>query len=275
MSEPKHIARDFSHLKKPVSIEINAEVQEKLIAFLEGDLAEEEANTWERKIAIYPEVKKEFALFKQTKLTAPEQAFKGKQNLYKKGKGLVMPMYFNRWLAAASLLVISSLFWFLFEPTNETKQVAVQQPLESFAAIDKQENETKKDVVSLPKSTSLASTRMVKSAKAVRSNLLIEKVEAMTLTTKRTESISIANNLADLVLVQEEMPVINAQKPIQSSKQNNYLNPKDWLVGKLKKQLPETGIVVQHNIDEEQNSHKLLIASRYFSYEKVSYQKQN
>jgi hypothetical protein len=275
MSEPKHIARDFSHLKKPVSIEINPEVQEKLIAFLEGDLAKEEAYTWERNIAIYPEVKQEFTLFKQTKLAVPDQAFKGKQNLYKKGKGLVMPMYFNRWLAAASIVLISSMFWFLFEPTSETKQVAVNQQLERLAAIDKQENETKKDAVSLVKSTSVASTRMVKSAKAVRSNLEIKKAEVITLTTKKTENISIANTTADLVLVQEEMPSVNAQRPILLNKQNNYLNPKDWLVAKLKKQLPEIGIVVQQNIDEEQNSYKLLIASRYFSYEKVSYQKQN
>lgn len=275
MSEPKYIARDFSHLKKPIYINIDAEVEEKLIAFLEGDLKEEEAYDWERKIAIYPEVKKEFNLFKQTKLIAPEQAFKGKQSLYKKGKGLVLPLYFNRWLAAASLLLISSLFWFLFEPTSETKQVAVNQQLEHLAAIDKQENETKKDVVSLVKSTSVASTRKVKSAKAVRSNLVIKKAEAITLTTKKTENISIAYTTADLVLVQEEMPSVNAQRPILLNKQNNYLNPKDWLVAKLKKQLPETGIVVQHKIDEEQHSNKLLIASRYFSYEKVSYQKQN
>jgi hypothetical protein len=116
---------------------------------------------------------------------------------------------------------------------------------------------------------------MVKSAKAVRSNLEIKKAEVITLTTKKTENISIANTTADLVLVQEEMPSVNAQRPILLNKQNNYLNPKEWLVAKLKKQLPEIGIVVQQNIDEEQNSYKLLIASRYFSYEKVSYQKQN
>lgn len=275
MSEPKNITRDFSHLKKPASIALNAEVEEKLIALLEGDLNDEEAFAWERKIAVYPEVKNEYHLFKQTKLSSPKQVYQGKQFLYKKGKGIVIPFYFNRWLAAACLLCISSLFWFLFEPIQETKQVVLRQQSENLADISQQNNESMNEFVSLGKSNKSEKKKTKRITKLNHSNRVKEQVGLIVSTNKIAESIGLPKKSIGLDLKQKDILTLSAQKEASVQKKNNYLSPKEWFLEKLKKQIPETGIVVQHKSDAEQNSQKLLIASRYFSYEKVSYQKQN
>jgi len=105
----------------------------KTIAFLEGDLNDEDRKSFESYMALHPELQKEYELFAKTRLVADtEIKFPHKQKLYKKSGTIVL----MNWVArAAAVLVlvwgISSLFRSEVQTTSPTKnpEIATVKPL--------------------------------------------------------------------------------------------------------------------------------------------------
>ena len=105
----------------------------KTIAFLEGDLNDEDRNSFESYMALHPELQKEYELFAKTRLVADtEIKFPHKQKLYKKSGTIVL----MNWVArAAAVLVlvwgISSLFRSEVQTTSPTinPEIATVKPL--------------------------------------------------------------------------------------------------------------------------------------------------
>lgn len=92
--------------------------ERKAVAFMEGDLPNEERNSFEAYLAVHPELQKEYSLFTKTRLIADAGIkYPQKQKLYRKSG---MPVMLN-WVARAAAVVvllwgISSLF-----PTENQK----------------------------------------------------------------------------------------------------------------------------------------------------------
>lgn len=88
------------------SEEAKASFENKTIAYLEGDLGNDESGLFETYLAAHPELKKEYELFSKTRLQPdPKIIFQGKNKLYKKSAAVV----FMNWTARAAAVLI--LFW--------------------------------------------------------------------------------------------------------------------------------------------------------------------
>jgi hypothetical protein len=116
----------------------------KSVAFLEGDLKDEEHKSFEAYLANHPELQKEYNLFTKTRLVADaEIKYPDRQKLYRKS-GITIAM---NWVARAAAVVL--ILWgvsSLFQPGNQTislsskQQIAEVKPL-STSPIKKAESD--------------------------------------------------------------------------------------------------------------------------------------
>lgn len=111
LPEEQVVFADKEHLYKSAHDE-KAAFDRKAVAFIEGDLKDEERESFEAYIARRPELQKEIGLFAKTRLVADTGIkFQNKQNLYRKPGTVV----FMNWAARAAAVIvlvwgISSLF---------------------------------------------------------------------------------------------------------------------------------------------------------------------
>ena len=118
----------------------------KTIAFLEGDLNDEDRKSFESYLALHPELQKEYELFAKTRLVADtEIKFPKKHKLYKKSGTIVL----MNWVArAAAVLVlvwgISSLFRseVPIQSTTTNPEIAAVKPLPE-AEVENNDREVK------------------------------------------------------------------------------------------------------------------------------------
>lgn len=119
------------HLYKSVQDEKQA-FEMKTIAFMEGDLKDEERKSFETYLASHPELQKEYDLFSQTRLVADTGIkYPEKQKLYRKS-GTTIAM---KWVARAAAVVV--LIWginSLFQTKDQTSQPTSNQEIASVKA---------------------------------------------------------------------------------------------------------------------------------------------
>ena len=126
-----------AHLYKPVREEMAA-LERKAIAFMEGDLRDQEGQLFEAYLASNPEMQKEYELFAQTRLVADAGIkYPGKENLYRKSGTLI----WLNWLARAAAVVVILLgIHSLFQTESQTnlptsdQEIALVKPQPAFSA---------------------------------------------------------------------------------------------------------------------------------------------
>jgi hypothetical protein len=123
-----------------------SETENRVIAYLEGDLSSEDQILFQQELASHPELKKEYDLFDKTRLIADTRiTYSGKRNLHRKS-GTVKVMNWVTRVAAVMVLVwgITS----LFQSENELERQLQNQPIaelsqEQIQPIGKPEAERK------------------------------------------------------------------------------------------------------------------------------------
>ncbi|HCY41611.1 MAG TPA: hypothetical protein DHV48_09695 [Prolixibacteraceae bacterium] len=118
------------HLYKSANDE-KAAFERKAVAFIEGDLKDEERKSFEKYVASRPELQTEIGLFAKTRLVADTGIkFQNKQNLYRKSGTAI----FMNWAARAAAVIvlvwgISSLFQSEDQPVGSVVQeIATLKP---------------------------------------------------------------------------------------------------------------------------------------------------
>lgn len=107
---PEQMVFNADSLKKPTQIN-TAAYSNKLIALLEGDLTDTEKEKLLHEIEVYPELKKEYHLFLQTKLNPNEEIHLSSKDKLKKKTGIIIPMFVR--IASIAALFIAILFLFI------------------------------------------------------------------------------------------------------------------------------------------------------------------
>jgi hypothetical protein len=291
--EINEVGQDFSYLKKEAIDTLTPTQENQLIALLEGDLSESEVAAIEREIAIQPAFKKAYNLFELTKLKPSQIEFKGKDKLKrKKGKRIALiPM---QWIAvAATLLIVGYGSWILFNtqqyiPSNlanaDTNIVPKEIPLVAQSS---------------PQGNTATSTNLPHASKSLfKEELLVSKA---TLQHNTINPLSLKANLVDLALPELQVALVSTlpnYTAIETLNEPKFLKPSEWLVQKIKKNIPEqalaavdtiskggaghlaldmlnktTGISMESYAKEDDPRRRVAFVSKYFSYERVTYQK--
>jgi hypothetical protein len=295
LPEPK-LEIDFGFLKKEDTIAIDEEL---MVAALEGDLSKEELVDFERKLAIYPALKKEFALFQLTKLPKVTIEFLGKNQLKRK-VGFVLPLYIKLGSIAAVLLafIFIGLLYkgsnTILEPTDNLASNEAKK-LENPSSISKIKTKIETPNLSLVQTKNNAVQKPFVGAsiieKSIESVIEIESKEAPTLPLKTTD---FESNLLAKIEAKN-----NPNKTELATNNAEFLKPGEWLLEKVKRQLPTetlaysdslriggtvtageialnlvqktTGIAYQDKKDLQNGTRGFAIVSKYFAYERITH----
>jgi len=132
-AEKDHV--DTSFLKKPVYADIKIEFEEKLIAYLEGDLNRSEKVDLEKAFILYPELKTDSELFGRTKINPETSIILENKQTLKKSVPLFTSYQNYLWRAAAVLVVSGLMFFFIRTP--QEKLVTVKSSVEPKTSVGK------------------------------------------------------------------------------------------------------------------------------------------
>ncbi len=98
--------------------DLKAGLETKTIAFLEGDLDDEERKSFGKYLSVHPELQKEYALFEKTRLQPDLKIqYSGKNKLYKKSGTVVLMNWVAR--AAAVLVLVWGINSLMNQPVNQ------------------------------------------------------------------------------------------------------------------------------------------------------------
>lgn len=119
LTEERVVFSGKKHLYKSVAGEKSA-FEVKSVALMEGDLRDEERQSFETYLTNHPELQKEYDLFVQTRLMAdPGIKYEHKQNLYKKSGTIIL----MNWVARAAAVI--AILWgihSLLQPGSQTSR---------------------------------------------------------------------------------------------------------------------------------------------------------
>jgi hypothetical protein len=290
--ETHEASLDFSYLKKEAIDTLTPAQETQLIALLEGDLTPQEIKEVEREIAIQPAFKKAYSLFELTKLKPSQVEFKGKDKLKRKeAKRIAMlPM---QWIAlAATLLLFGYGSWVLLTKQQEVKPILAATNSE----IDpKRISEPK----TYPQVKTIEAAKVLQQSNSqTKEKLLVstEELNQLSINPLSLKATSVKLALPELKLVSLST-LTNAivTEPILSPK---FLKPSEWLVQQVKKNIPlqalaaadtiskggagnlalnllnrTTGISMESYAKEDDPRRRVAFVSKFFSYERVTYQK--
>lgn len=124
LPEEQIVFQDKKKLYKTVAVGKSA-LEAKTIAHLEGDLDDEERKSFEKYLAVHPELQKEYALFEKTRLRPDLKIqYPEKKRLYKKSGTVVLMNWVAR--AAAVLVLVWGINSLITQPVNQDgiKQIA-------------------------------------------------------------------------------------------------------------------------------------------------------
>jgi hypothetical protein len=186
------------HLYKS-SAEEKSAFEMKAVACMEGDLGDEERESFEAYLASHPELQREYDLFEKTRLVADTHVqYPRRQQLYRKS-GTILLM---NWVARAAAVAL--LLWginSLFQPGSPTRlpsgteEIATVKPQPAPPVLQTTEPEVKAPATK--KDETLASSSDPKPAKPTRVN---------TVTTTPAENIRSAER--DLTVLEEIQPIL-------------------------------------------------------------------
>ncbi|OYU95783.1 MAG: hypothetical protein CFE21_11640 [Bacteroidetes bacterium B1(2017)] len=308
---------DFSYLKKDSN---TALTQEEFVAALEGDLNPAQQQDFDRKVRSNKELATEFSLFKQTKLIPTQVVFENKDSLKRK-QARVIPMYMR--IAAVAAVFLAILFFGWEVGTGRWAlgggQEATLRPLRQAQGDTRgeRERERERERTSDPRPATLRqaqgpATRDPRPATLPQAQVperVLQQIaiinqrpsytkasagEARNLPTARYQQLALLpatrDPLGDQRLATSDLPNTSDPRPA------TFLTPKQWLLNKLKAQLPEealalndtisnggagdvalnliektTGIAYHDNTNSETGSRGFAIVSKYFAYEKITH----
>ncbi len=290
--ETPEAIQDFSYLKKEAINTLTPAQENQLIALLEGDLTAQEVQEVEREITFQPAVKKAHDLFALTKLNPSYIEFIGKDKLKRK-EGKRMAMLPWQWVAlAASMLIVGYGSWL---------QLTKQQVVKPFLAVTKSEIDPARisEPQSYPQVKTIDEAKVRQQSNMQTKGKLVVSTEELnqhSINPLRLKATSVKLALPELELVSLST-LANAivTEPILSPK---FLKPSEWLVHQVKKNIPiqalaaadtiskggagnlalailnkTTGISMESYAKEDNPRRRVAFVSKYFSYERVTYQK--
>jgi hypothetical protein len=275
-------------------------MENDLIALMEGDLSPIEAESLERQIAIQPKLKQAYTLFKKTKLSQDAAIFEDKEKLKRK-KALLIWMFPLRIAAiAAALLLMSYASWLFLNQSKETnnEQMAVKELPQNT-------------IPSPVKPSPVKPLSITKSKPNVELNIEIpqpvlnpkeskEYLQVFTLPAQPLPSTVIKQGIIEMAAPQpmRVLPFFNAE--LLAINETKFLSPSEWLLQKVKRKIPTqaiaaadsisqggagnlalgllnktTGISMETYAKENDPRRRVAFVSKYFSYERISYQKNN
>lgn len=291
-------AEDFSFLKKPEQGALTAQEEHQLVALLEGDLPKDEKEFWQQQIKEQAHLKHAFALLEKTKLPVEVLVFENKNSLKRK-QGLLISLYFQRAGAiAAALLLLGFGTWLLLKNAQGPQSQTAALP----SVVTPQENPTEQEqanarIESVEPSEKVSLDQTKTQPYAMVSELLVQKIEPKK--AKPIESqVAVPTKLGP-PLIAFDFIQKNAQMAQIAQNEKEYLSPTEWVLQKLRRNIPAqaiaavdtisrggatnlaigllsktTGITMETNSQENDARKRVALMSRYFSYERISYQKQ-
>ncbi len=285
-------SQDFSYLKKEAINTLTPAQETQLIALLEGDLTPQEVKEVEREIAIQPAVKKAYDLFTLTKLQPSQIEFKGKEKL--KGKeGKRIAMLSMQWIAlAATLLLFGYGSWVLLTKQQEVKPI--------LAATNSEIGPTRiSEPKTYPQVKTIEAAKVLQKSNTQAKEKLLVSAEVLNL--RSINPLSLKASSVKLALPELELVSLSTlanaivSEPIKAPK---FLKPSEWLVQQVKKNIPiqalaaadtiskggagnlaldilnkTTGISMESYAKEEDPRRRVAFVSKFFTYERVTYQK--
>lgn len=290
--EINELAQDFSYLKKEAINTLTPAQENQLIALLEGDLSEQDAIALKREINIQPAFKSAFNLFELTKLKPSQIEFKGKDKLKRK-EAKRIALFPLQWIAvAATLLLFGYGSWLLLNTQQEVKPIlALTKPAIDPARSNKPQSH--------PQVKTIAEAKVLQQKNTHTKEMLVVSTEELNqhsinpLSLKAT-SVKLALPKLELVSLSTLSNVLLTE-PILSPK---FLKPSEWLVQQVKKNIPiqalaaadtiskggagylaldilnkTTGISMESYANEDDPRRRVAFVSKFFSYERVTYQK--
>lgn len=200
-------------LYKSVS-EANAALENKTIAYLEGDLDDEDRKSFEAYLNSHPELQKEYKLFAKTRLT-PDTGIKypNKQKLYKRSGAVVLMNWVSR--AAAVLVLIwgiNSLITNYEEPSipNMGSQLAEVSP-KPTPAVKKTESEKNIQEAESPEKVKTSQPIKPEKKKSLR-----EQTKGRLEETRPADSKPVERDLIALAQISPKLAQLD-QEPLEAS----------------------------------------------------------
>ncbi|MCF8255210.1 MAG: hypothetical protein K9H61_03445 [Bacteroidia bacterium] len=293
--EPK-LEIDFGFLKKEDTMAVDEEL---MVAALEGDLSKEDVLSFERNLELYPALKKEYALFQLTKLPKVTVEFFGKNQLKKK-LGFVIPLYVKLGSIAAVLLAFIFI-GLLYKGTNtmqeSTSGLVSNEPkvMENPSSIDKI-----KTKIETPNFDLVQTKNRIKEKPLVQTKTIEKSIEkVIEINAKEAPSLPLKLNDFEPNLLAKVEAKNKSALPELASSNAEFLKPGEWLLEKVKKQLPSetlaytdsirtggtvtageialnlvqrtTGISYHDKRDTQNGTRGFAIVSKYFAYERITH----
>ncbi len=302
--EPLAITQDFSYLKKPEIGTLSTANENDLIALLEGDLAPFEAAQLTQQIALQPALKNAYDLFKKTKMSPSAQVFENKEKLKRK-KAILLSMLPLRITAiAAALLLLSYGSWLFLNQTHESEITGQMMVNKELPAISNEEVSTGPETV---RSKSKSKSKSKSMSKGKRVELATEgffaaaKMDAQRIALHGLPVFETVEMQRPMLKPIERMPMLKYNNPsLMALNEPKFLKPSEWILQKIKRNIPAqalvtadtisrggagylamdlltktTGISMETYANENDPRRRVALVSKYFSYERVSYQKNN
>ncbi len=291
-------AEDFSFLKKPEQGALTAQEEHQLVALLEGDLPKDEKEFWQQQVKENAHLTQAYALLEKTKLPAEVLVFENKNSLKRK-QGLLISLYFQRAGAiAAAMLLLGFGTWLLLKNGEvSTTQTALVPSVKQLV----EKNQTLANNGNLMKRVEPNQTQKIEEASAIRyakvDEVLVEQIEPKA-AKPIEQQVSVPAKLGP-PLIAFDFIQKNAQLAQMANQDKKYLSITEWALQKIKRNIPAqaiaavdtisrggatnlaigllsktTGITMETSSQENDPRKRVALMSRYFSYERISYQKQ-
>lgn len=250
-------AFDASALKKPEYDAAGKNHETLLVAYMEGDLDASQQKELNRTFALYPELRKDAELFKQTRLQ-PDLAvtYKNKSVL----KVFVIQSYYKTIVRVAAVLLLVSFAGIYFSNRETQKHTASNQPALSVEPggrtfVEKSGTPDKNDTVLIagakPEAGPAKQINAVKKKDAYvpQQELIVQHQKSeiqLIQTIYKTEQAVVLGRMAAPVAID-----FKSEKPVQlTAPQQEFVDVKTWLVRKFKKETNlenEDGLLAKFN----------------------------
>ena len=209
---------------------ISAEMEEKILLFIDDEIKEEEINSFKTAMAGDIKIKAEFQILRQTKLLPDTSiTFINKQLLYKKEAGKVIPLGWMKFAAAAILIGVGIWGAVKYLPVDKGLNNETAVKTSSLNKISKQIAKT--DQVAAPVSQE---TEITKKSPLTEEPAIAKIIVNPSLKTNQNQE----NLIANKILVAEEkinkpgnnLPTPYYEKANSKSSNNNQISANDKLI---------------------------------------------